>query len=131
MAPELLSGGQPTKSSDVYAFGRLMHEVVLRREPTASEVEVRGVAAVSPSPAFIKLLPSLLPSCLCTESYCAYLGCGAQEITMEYAERRRRPSYRQAVVKASNLQHEDLDKVISVCCSQVSCCSMHCTVRGW
>ena len=48
---------------------------------------------------------------------------------MDFAERRRRPSQRQAVVKVSSLQHEDLDKVISVCCAQVSCCSMHCTVR--
>ena len=49
---------------------------------------------------------------------------------MDLAERRRRRSQRQVVVvMASNLQHEDLDKVISVCCSQVSCCSMHCTVR--
>ena len=49
MAPELLSGGQPTKASDVYAFGRLMHEVVLRREPTVSEIEVISVEAVYPS----------------------------------------------------------------------------------
>ncbi len=49
---------------------------------------------------------------------------------MDFAERRRRPSQRQAVVKASNLQHEDLDKVISICCAQVCCWSLHCTVRG-
>ena len=48
---------------------------------------------------------------------------------MDLAERRRRRSHRQAVVvKASNLQYEDLDKVISICCSEVSGCWMHCTV---
>jgi serine/threonine protein kinase len=44
LAPELLSGGRPTKASDVYALGVVLHEVLTGERPVAS-----GVPADTPS----------------------------------------------------------------------------------
>ena len=46
LAPELLSGGRPTKASDVYALGVVLHEVLTGERPVAS-----GALAATPSPA--------------------------------------------------------------------------------
>jgi Tol biopolymer transport system component len=46
MAPELLRGGRPTKATDIYALGIVLHQVLTGERPVESE---RGIS-VTPSP---------------------------------------------------------------------------------
>jgi serine/threonine protein kinase len=46
MAPELLSGGRPTKATDIYALGIVLHQVLTGERP----VESRKGLSLSPSP---------------------------------------------------------------------------------
>ncbi len=46
LAPELLRGGRPTKASDLFALGVVLHQVLTGERPTESE----GGLALSPSP---------------------------------------------------------------------------------
>ena len=48
MAPELLRGGRPTKATDIYALGVVLHQVLTGERPSESE---RGLSVV-PSPAW-------------------------------------------------------------------------------
>ena len=46
MAPELLRGERPTKATDLFALGVVLHQVLTGERPTASD---RGIMTVSPS----------------------------------------------------------------------------------
>lgn len=59
MAPELLRGGKPTQSSDVYAFGIVLYEIFSRQGPYQAEVEkglVRQVRSSCEAGGPVKLL---------------------------------------------------------------------------